>query len=181
MPRYAAFLRGVNLGRNRRVGSAELRSRFEEMGFSDVDTFRTSGNVAFSAGREPAAGMADRIEQGLADALGYEVAIFLRTAGKLRAIAEHRPFDPALVKASKGKLQVSLLASKPAAGKAKEVLALASDADRLVFGDRELYWLPSGGVRDSDLNSRAIEKLLGPATMRTKDTVDQLAAKYFAD
>ena len=181
MPRYAAFLRGVNLGRNRRVSSTELRAQFEQMGFEDVDTFRTSGNVAFVAGREPLAGMTERIEQGLAGALGYEVAVFLRTASRLRAMAEQRPFDPSLVEASKGKLQVSLLSSKPASGTRTKVLALATDADRLEFGDQELYWLPSGGIRDSDLNSKAIEKLLGPTTMRTKGTIDQLAAKYFAD
>jgi hypothetical protein len=29
------------------------------------------------------------------------------------------------------------------------------------------------------LNAKAIEQLLGPATMRTKGTVELLAAKYF--
>ena len=62
----------------------------------------------------------------------------------------------------------------------KEVLALATDEDRLAFGDRELYWLPSGGTRDATLNFRAVEKLVGPTTMRTKGTIDELAEKYFA-
>jgi len=59
------------------------------------------------------------------------------------------------------------------------MLSLATDEDRLAFGDRELYWLPSGGIRDSPLNFRSLEKLLGPTTTRTKGTVDQLAAKFF--
>lgn len=50
----------------------------------------------------------------------------------------------------------------------------------LMFGDRELYWLPSGGIRDSALNPKSIESLLGSTTMRTKGTIDELAAKYFA-
>ena len=36
------------------------------------------------------------------------------------------------------------------------------------------------GIRDSALNSRSIESLLGSTTMRTKGTIDELAAKYFA-
>jgi uncharacterized protein (DUF1697 family) len=177
---YAAFLRGINLGRRRRVSSAELRSRFTELGFSDVATFRTSGNVVFDAGREPLAKIADRIEGALAKSLGYEVAIFLRTASQIRVIAEHQPFSRKQLEASKGKLQVMMLSAKPAAPTRKEVLALATKDDMLAFGDRELYWLPSGGTRDSALDAKAIERLLGSTTMRTKGTIDQLAAKYFS-
>ena len=53
--RYAAFLRAVNLGRNRRVTSAQLKSLFEEVGAEDVATFRTSGNVVFEASRDMSA------------------------------------------------------------------------------------------------------------------------------
>lgn len=181
MSRYAAFLRAINLGRNRRVTSAELRTEFDQLGFRDVATFRTSGNVVFAADREPVAKMAGRIEKGLAASLGYDVGIFLRTASEIRAMAENEPFPGPLVEASKGKLQVMLLSAKPPARVQKQVLALATDDDALAFGDRELFWLPSGGTQDSGLDRTAIDELLGPTTMRTKGTVDQLAAKYFAE
>ena len=181
MPKHAALLRGINLGRNRRVSSAELRSHFEKLGFQDVNTFRTSGNVVFDAGREPVAKMADRIEKELAESLGYEVAIFLRTGSQLRAIAKRQPFAPTLVETSGGKLQVMMFSAKPATRSREQVLAMADDEDRLVFDDRELYWLPSGGTRDSRLDLKTVEKLLGATTMRTKGTIEQLTAKYFAD
>ena len=60
------------------------------------------------------------------------------------------------------------------------MLALATDADRLAFGDREVFWLPAGGTQDSALDQKAIGKLLGSTTMRTKGTIDQLVAKYFS-
>ncbi len=174
--RYAAFLRGVNLGRNRRVSGAELKALFEELGAEDVATFRTSGNVVFEAPRD----MARAIEQHLEASLGYEVAIFLRTAEELKAIAAERPFPAKQVEASKGKLQVSMLSKAPPAATRKKVLALATEGDRLAFGKRELYWLPSGGTLDSELDHKAIDKLLGRTTMRTKGTVELLAAKYFS-
>jgi hypothetical protein len=83
------------------------------------------------------------------------------------------------VEASKGKLQVSMLSAKPSAAKQKQVLALATDDDLLAFGKRELFWLPSGGTLESTLDRKAIDKLLGPTTMRTKGTVEQLTAKFF--
>lgn len=181
MPRFAAFLRGVNLGSRRRVSSAELRACFEGVGFEDVQTFRTSGNVVFHAGRAARDRLTGKIEKALAESLGYDVVVFVRTAPELEAIAAHQPFPAKVVEASKGKVQVSMLSAKPAAAVRKRVFALATDADRLAFGDRELYWLPSGGTRESALDGKAIERLLGPSTMRTKGTVDLLAAKFLAD
>jgi uncharacterized protein (DUF1697 family) len=180
MPKHAAFLRGVNLGRQRRVSGAELRSQFEAMGFLDVATFRTSGNVAFGSGGETPTRMAARIETGLAQSLGYEVVIFLRTAKELRAIAAQEPFASKLLDASRGKLQVTMLAAKPPARVRNEVLALRTEDDKLAFGDRELYWLPSAGTLDSALDRSAIERLLGPTTTRTKGTLDLFTAKHFA-
>ncbi len=173
--RYAAFLRAVNVGRNHRVGSAELREIFEGVGAEEVATFRTSGNVVFEAPRD----ISSEVEQALESTLGYDVGVFTRTARELAEIAEAQPFKPALVEASKGKLQVSMLSAKPSAAKRKQVLALATDDDLLAFGKRELFWLPRGGTLDSTLDRKAIDELLGPTTMRTKGTVEQLTAKFF--
>ena len=136
--RFAAFLRGVNVGRNHRVTSAELRKIFEGVGAEEVATFRTSGNVVFEAPRD----MGPKIEKALEKTLGYDVGVFTRTASELAEIAGSEPFKPAQVKKSKGKLQVSMLSAKPSAAKRKQVLALATDDDLLAFGKRELFWLP---------------------------------------
>jgi uncharacterized protein (DUF1697 family) len=180
MPRYAAFLRGVNLGSKRRASSADLRSCFEGAGLDSVETFRTSGNVVFDAGRESRAALTKRVERALAKDLGFDVTVFLRTTAEMKSIAASQPFPAKLEQASKGKLQVALLGGKPSASVRKRTLALATDEDRLTFEDRELYWLPSGGTRDSALDLKAAEKLVGPWTMRTKGTIEALAAKYLA-
>jgi uncharacterized protein (DUF1697 family) len=180
MPRYAAFLRGINVG-GRRATKEELCSCFEALGYEDVSTFRASGNVIFAGGRESLAAMTERIEERLSGSLGYEVATYLRTPSELRAIHDHEPFVPPVVAASQGKLQVMLLPGKPSKRARNEVLAFATDEDRLALGDRELYWLPSGGMLDSDLPLRKIESLIGPTTKRTKNTLDQIAERYFAD
>jgi uncharacterized protein (DUF1697 family) len=178
--RYAAFLRGINVG-GHRVQNEELRARFRELGMHEVNTFRASGNVVFTAADEPSGELTARIEAGLAAALGYEVATFLRTTTEIRAIATQRPFAARHVLASAGKLQVSLLSAPPSARAREQVLALASDDDRLAFGARELYWLPSGGMLESALDLKAIDTLLGTMTRRTKNTVEQLAGRHFSD
>lgn len=178
--RYAAFLRGMNVG-GHRVKSDELRSLFEALGFTDVSVFRASGNVVFTATREPVAELTVRSEAGLEEALGYAVPTFLRTAEEVRAIAAAQPFDPSQVEASKGKLQVTMLSSAPTNRAREDALALSTGEDLLTLEGRELYWLPSGGILDSALDLKTIAKLLGVGTTRTKNTVEQIAAKHFAE
>ena len=101
MPRYAAFLRGINVVGSR-ISNKELAAPFEAIGFEDVATFRASGNVIFSAAREPAAKMTGRIEKALSKELGYEVAVFVRTESEVGAIAGHQPFPPAVVGPRRG-------------------------------------------------------------------------------
>ena len=181
MARYAAFLRGMNLG-NRRLKNDELRSVFEKLDFDDVATFRASGNVIFDAPtaktKKAQGELTARIEAALADSLGYEVPVFLRSDAEVQAIAAAKPFKAKLVAASKGKLQVAFLLEKPVAAKAKKVLSLGTGEDRLAVIARELYWLPSGGLSDSELDLSAIGAALGLTTMRTMGTVEQIAAKH---
>lgn len=175
--RFAAFLRGMNLG-GRRVTNHDLCAAFAAIELTDAVAFRASGNVVFSSD-DDVDPLRRRIEGGLADALGYPVPTFLRTADEMRAIADHQPFSADVIAASTGKLQVVLLAAVPGAKARREVLALATDDDRLAVDGTELYWLPAGGVSQSALDQKAVDAAVGVGTQRTKGTLDLLAAKYF--
>jgi uncharacterized protein (DUF1697 family) len=179
MERYVAFLRGMNLG-NRRIKNEELKAEFGTLGFADVATFRASGNVVFGSEEGDEDALRARIESGLGDALGYEVPVFLRSCAEVTAIAAREPFGAGELAASKGKLQVSMLPEKPAAKARKAALALSTDRDRLAVEGRELYWLPSGGISESELDLKALDMALGKGTVRTMGTIEQIAAKYCA-
>jgi uncharacterized protein (DUF1697 family) len=178
MARYVAFLRGMNLG-GRRITNEELGKAFEDLGLAEVATFRASGNVVFDGpdgvGEED---LATRIEAGLAGSLGYEVPVFLRSCEQVAAIAAREPFSAAQLKASAGKLQVAMLPGEPGKLARGEALALASEEDRLAIEGSELFWLPSGGISDSGLDLKTLEAELGPWTMRTMGTVEQIAARH---
>jgi hypothetical protein len=97
----------------------------------------------------------------------------------MRALAAAEPFPAKTVQSSKGKLQVTFLVKKPAAAARKTILAMATPDDQLVFGERELFWLPSQGFQGSALDWNAIAKLVGPTTHRTMGTVEQIYSKFF--
>ncbi len=161
MARYVAFLRGMNLGK-RRIKNPELAAEFERLGLLEVTTFRASGNVIFTVERrESRAKLTARVENGLHDGLGYDVPVFLRSIAEVAAIAAMEPFPAKAVAASKGKLQVMMLRGKPSAAAKRAVLALATDQDRLALEGSELFWLPSGGTLESELDQTAIGRRLG--------------------
>lgn len=178
MQSYVAFLRGMNLG-GRRIKNEELRTEFETLGFAEVGCFRASGNVVFATDERDEAKLTEAIEKGLGEALGYEVPVFLRSAAELQAVAAHKPFDAKALKASTGKLQVAFLEKKPKVAERKQALALETAEDRLAIEARELYWLPKGGLSDSELDLKAIAAALGQNTVRTMGTVEQIASKFF--
>ena len=175
MNRYAAFLRGMNLGR-RRIKNPELCAAFEDIGFINVSAFLASGNVTFDAEETDPEAVAASIETGLKTNLGYEVPTFLRTADEVKQIAAHVPFTSDASERT-GKLQVALIGQDVDRPQRDSVLELSNDADLLELTDQELYWWPKGNFLDSELDLNALEAILGPLTIRTKNTIDRLAAK----
>src|SRR4051794_17108843 len=103
MARYVAFLRGMNLG-GRRITNEDLQAAFEQLGLGGVATFRASGNVVFDGpDGVDGADVSAKIEAGLAEALAYEVPVFLRSCEQVAAIAGREPFPAGRVDGAAGK------------------------------------------------------------------------------
>ena len=132
--RYAAFLRGVNLGK-RTVRSAELKAAFEAMGFTDVKTLLASGNVLFDA--DSAKGHKGRIEAGLKEAFGFEVPIVLRSLDELKAMVTANPFGREA--GEDAQLHVLLLDRELPAGYTQAGLAGDYEVARAAGG--EIYYI----------------------------------------
>lgn len=172
--RIAAFLRGLNLGR-RRLKNTELCAAFEGLGYTGVAAFLASGNVVFEAAQQ--AGLREHIEAGLRAAFQYQVPTFLRDAAQLRALAAFEGWGGPV---GSGKPQVIILREETTARAREQVLALADGLpDRLVFGERALFWLPEGRLTDSSLDFASIERTIGPTTTRTQRTLQRMVAKFF--
>jgi len=162
MTRYAAFLRGVNLGK-RTVKSAELKTAFEEMGFTEVKTLLASGNVLFDA--KPSKALKDKIEAGLKAQFGFEVGTVLRSVDELQAMVKADPFGRA--EGEDAKLHVMLFDTPvPAALKPQGV---KDDFDVAGRTARELFFIfyrkPDGTF--SGNSSFDIEKRLPKGTLVT--------------
>jgi uncharacterized protein (DUF1697 family) len=61
-----ALLRGINVGRAKRVAMADLRALVESLGYGDARTLLNSGNVVFAVPAAAKGDAASRIEKSLA-------------------------------------------------------------------------------------------------------------------
>ncbi|HEY7575624.1 MAG TPA: DUF1697 domain-containing protein [Thermoanaerobaculia bacterium] len=177
MPRHIAFLRAVNVG-GRVVKMDLLRTLFEKLGHTEVETFIASGNVIFESRSKNVKSLERAIEARLRDALGYEVTTFLRTPAELAGILKFEPF-PKSPRAKGDSLYIGFLAEAPAAAAVRALEACTSGDEEFRVRGRELYWLLRGNFRDSKFSGARLEKMLGTrATIRNVTTVEKLAAKY---
>jgi uncharacterized protein (DUF1697 family) len=178
MTTLVAFLRGINVG-GHTVKKAELCAPFESLGLADVRSFIASGNIIFDTAERATAQLEQDIERELRQALGYEVATFLRTLPEIATIAQRQPFggdEPA----AGTSLIVGFLKEAPGAAVAKALVALSNDTDRFELMGRELYWLARKGMAKSTVKSSELARALGKVDITTRNitTVRKLAAKY---
>lgn len=171
---HVALLRGINVGRAKRVAMAELRAVVEGLGYRDVRTLLNSGNVVFTAPKTPPATAAARIEEALAERLGVASRVTALAAAELAAAVEGNPL--ASPDRNPSRLLVSVLADPADLRHLAPLTGEDWSPEALALGARVAYvWCPEG-VLASRL-SEAIGRALGDAmTTRNWATMTKLAA-----
>ncbi len=89
--KYAALLRGINVGGKNIVRMNELQAIFETTGFSNVQTYIQTGNVIFEYAKNDPGKLSHRIEQALAKYFPFPIRVMVRTHEQLKAIIESAP------------------------------------------------------------------------------------------
>ena len=172
--RHIALLRGINVGRAKRVAMADLRKLMDELGYSQVRTLLNSGNVVFDAGGVGPAESAARIEEALVLKLGVAARATVLGAPQFRAIMaenclQQRADDPS-------RLLVAVL-SKPAdLARLKPLLQQDWAPEALAAGQWAAYvWCPAGVL--ASRAAAAMGAVLGDAvTSRNWATMSKLHA-----
>lgn len=170
--RWFAFLRAINTG-HRRVKGDRLVAIFESLGHERVSSHLASGNVLFSADSP------DRIELegALRSGLGYDVPTVLRSERVVRDASLAMPFDQAELDATEQRIQVILLRDPVPPEALASVCTSASGDDLLRPRHGDVFWLPRAGISGSTLDLGAIERELGPMTVRTHNTIHRLVER----
>jgi uncharacterized protein (DUF1697 family) len=159
-----ALLRGINVGRAKRIAMADLRTLFEELGFTGVRTVLNSGNVVFGSPARTPAAAAQAIEDALVERIGVVSRVTVLSAQELAVVVAGNP----LVELSTDHARlVAFIVSGEAPRELLARLAPLATQDwapgALAIGERAAYvWCPTG-VLDSAA-AAAVSTLLGDAT-----------------
>jgi uncharacterized protein (DUF1697 family) len=93
MPKYVAFLRGINVGGNNKIPMKDLKSAFDELGLTNVQTYINSGNVIFGANSHPhtTKQLEKLIEDKINAKFGFKTDVMVRSSHSIFLICKEVP------------------------------------------------------------------------------------------
>jgi uncharacterized protein (DUF1697 family) len=164
---YVGLLRGVNVGGTNKLAMADLRSLFEDLGFSGVRTFIQSGNVVFASGHQPAS---LALEAAIAQRFGIETDVVLRSSSELGGVVAANPFPHDLARS----VHVGFMARAPGQAALEALEPERFEAERFAVVGTEAYVYLPAGVGPSKLPAYLARRLGTPITFRNWSTVNRL-------
>jgi len=170
MTRYAAFLRGVNVG-GVNLKMAQVAKAFEEAGFTSVRTILASGNVLLES-RAGVDAVRKKAETALRDAFGYDAWVLAYDIETVRAISDNFPFEREV----EGQHSyVTFVTDKKVID---ELAALGKDAgpdEKVKRGKGVIYWqAPKGTLGTTIGKTMAMKRYKSSTTTRNLRTIDKV-------
>ncbi|ORV06415.1 DUF1697 domain-containing protein [Mycobacterium celatum] len=163
MTRYAAFLRGVNVG-GVNLKMTEVAAALTDAGLANVRTILASGNVLLES-PEDADAVRATAETALRQRFGYDAWVLVYDIDTVRAIIDAYPFEPEL----QGHHSYVTLVADPDV--LDQVAALTpGPAEKIARGDGVIYWQVAKG---DTLNS-TIGKTMGKKRYKSSTTTRNL-------
>ncbi|MER5537221.1 DUF1697 domain-containing protein [Streptomyces mirabilis] len=165
---YAALLRGINVGGNKKVPMAELRTLIEELGHGDVQTYLQSGNAVFSTDRGDEDSLAAELAEVMEKHFGFGVGVLVRDHAYLRAVREACPFPAAELEAKQ--LHVTYFSGPVDPERFASVDPAVFLPEEFRLGDRALYlYAPDGLGRSKLAEALSKPRLLKGITATTRN------------
>ncbi|MEZ4376764.1 MAG: DUF1697 domain-containing protein [Gemmatimonadales bacterium] len=174
MPRFVALLRGVNVGKGKRVPMADFRAMLGGMGYTAVTTLLNSGNAVFTSGGHSGARHAAAIAAAVEATFGVVTPVIVKSAAELDTILATAPMQPSEDQHSRflvafGPDAAALAALEPLA-------ALARAPERLEITAHAAYLHCPAGILQSAVGEAMLGKAGKGVTTRNWATVLKIQA-----
>lgn len=181
--RYVALLRGINVGKAKRIAMADLRDIVTGLGYTDVRTLLNSGNVVFSKGTArsaPVVTIAARIQKAIVDEVGISSRVTVLDAAELASIMDDNPLKRE-AESAPPKFLVAVPTTAKELARLHEIAKQDWKAESVALGPRAAYLWCADGI----LESKALETLgraMGDAvTTRNWATMVKIRALFSDD
>jgi uncharacterized protein (DUF1697 family) len=146
-----------------------LRELAEGLGYTDVVSYINSGNLIVTT-TDSAATIEQRLSKAIADELGLDVDVAVRTPARLATIVAENPFpdgDPTYV-------TVAFLTKALPADAKRKVAEVATEGEPYVFSGQEVYVHYTQGQARSKLATKFPDLLGVSVTVRNFRTVTKV-------
>lgn len=165
MTRYAAFLRGVNVG-GINLKMAEVADALVGAGFTNVRTILASGNVLLESSAGPAA-VREKAEAALRGRFGYDAWVLVYDVDTVRGLVQAYPFAREV---DGYQSYITFVADAAVLDELAGLAGAAGPEEKVSRGEGVVYWqVPEGGTLDS-----TIGKTMGKARYKSSTTTRNL-------
>ena len=171
MTRYAAFLRGVNVG-GINLKMAEVATALQNAGFTNVRTILASGNVVLES-RSAVAAVRTKAEKALRDAFGYDAWVLAYEIDAVQAISDNFPFTREV----EGRHSyVTFVTDETVLNELADLAKSARPDEKIQRGAGVIYWqVPKTGTLDTTIGKTMGKKRYkSSTTTRNLRTIDKV-------
>ena len=171
MEKYIALLRGINVSGQKKIKMSDLKILFEDLSFTNVQTYIQSGNVLFTSKLNDKKAIRSKIEKKTSDNFGYKVNVILKTPNELKLAIKSNPFLKYKKKSSE-RIYYTFLSEKPSPANIKILNEIDHTPEQFILNGDVIYLFLPNGAGKSKLNNNFFEKRLGVfATTRNRNSV----------
>lgn len=169
-----ALIRGINVGRGKRVAMSDLRDLMVDLGHTNVRTLLNSGNVVFQSKRPNAEKIGAAIEAAMTAKCGFSASVMVVTAQELDRIVDENPLLHTVK--DHAKHVVAFVAHPKHLEPLRAMLNESWTPDVLAITERAAYLWCEAGLLDGKLIQAFSRNARATVTTRNWATVLKLQA-----
>ena len=173
--KYSALLRGINVGKTKRIDMKNLIDLFDRIGYLNVSTYINSGNIFFESAKSVSI-IRKEIESNMHNEFGYDIPALVKTIKELQQIAENIPST--WLNDTTQRTDVAYLFEEVDSIEIIDELPVRKEYIDIRYTKGALYWnVQRENYGKSNLNKLAGHKLYQYMTIRNVNTARYLAGK----
>jgi uncharacterized protein (DUF1697 family) len=178
MPSYVAFLRAINLGAQRKVPMADLRTCLEEAGYEDVATHIQTGNVHLRATTRSLAKVTKDLEVVVGERYGFDIPAIVFTPSQLREVYDDaNGFTPEKVAGENRYVLLFKPGEAPTGEDAAAIDAWDAPGEAAMVNGRAVHlWID--GTSQGARVLQEFKKPLWPGTNRSVKVLETVVRKW---
>jgi uncharacterized protein (DUF1697 family) len=169
MPNYISLLRGINVSGHKKIVMADLKALYEELGFTNVQTYIQSGNVVFNSKETNTKELEQLLFNAMKAHYGFDVPHLILTAAEIEEALANNPFQDI------EKMYFTFLSEIPTAENLALLKAFNFENEFYEINGKLIYSHYPNGAGKAKLNNNFFEKKLRiSATTRNLRTTKKI-------